>query len=149
MKKLILISTTLFCFNLLAEDITEEMAIEKLENFFYLLDVDRYERDDFSKAVTNDFQIFEDGLDLDLESFHQFVTDATGGIIDTEWKLSNFKVILNENSAHISYYNNGVFKLDTNESINSFWMESVYMILEEGELKVQFLQSDLVDREIK
>ena len=81
MKKLILISSILFCFNGSAEDITEEMAIEKLENFFYLLDVDRYERDDFSKAVTNDFQIFEDGLDLDLESFHQFVTDATGGII--------------------------------------------------------------------
>ena len=103
MKKLILISSILFCFNGSAEDITEEMAIEKLENFFYLLHVDRNERDDFSKAVTNDLQIFEDGLDLDLDSFHQLVTDATGGIIDTDWQLSHCKVLLNENSENISY----------------------------------------------
>jgi hypothetical protein len=58
-------------------------------------------------------------------------------------------VTLSADSAHITYYNNGVFLTNNNESIHSFWMESVYLIIEEGELKVQFLQSDLANREIK
>ena len=67
MKKLILISALLFSFNAFSIEISEETAIAKLEEFFYLLDVDRYERDTFSKVVTKDFQIFEDGLNLDRE----------------------------------------------------------------------------------
>ena len=149
MKKLILISTLLFSLNAFSIEISEETAIAKLEEFFYLLDVDRYERDTFSKVVTEDFQIFEDGLNLDRESFHDFVTEATGTIVETEWTLTDFKVTLNTDASHISYYNYGLFKTDNNEIIKSFWMESVYLVVEGGELKVQFLQSDLIHREIK
>ena len=149
MKKLILISALLFSFNAFSIEISEETAIAKLEEFFYLLDVDRYERDTFSKVVTKDFQIFEDGLNLDRESFHDFVTEGTGTIVETEWTLTDFKVTLNTDSSHISYYNYGLFKTNKNEVIKSFWMESAYLIIEDGELKVQFLQSDLIHREIK
>lgn len=149
MKKLILISLLMFSFNGWAYEITEEVAVAKLHEFFYLLDVDRYERDTFSKVVTKDFQIFEDGLNLDQESFHDFVTEATGTIVETEWTLTDFKVTLNTDSSHISYYNYGLFKTDKNEVIKSFWMESVYMILEDGELRIKFLQSDLINREVK
>jgi hypothetical protein len=149
MKKLILISVLLFSFNAFSIEISEETAIAKLEEFFYLLDVDRYERDTFSKVVTEDFQIFEVGNDFDLDSFDQFINDATGDIVETDWTLSDFEVTLDDHSAHISYYNKGVFKTKDNESIYSDWMESVYMILEDGELKIKFLQSDLINREIK
>ena len=148
-KKLILISALLFSFNAFSIDISEETTIAKLEEFFYLLDVDRYERDTFSKVVTKDFQIFEDGLNLDRESFHDFVTEGIGAIVETEWTLTDFKVTLNADSSHISYYNYGLFKTNKNEVIKSFWMESAYLIIEDGELKVQFLQSDLIHREMK
>jgi hypothetical protein len=149
MKKIIALTSLLISFSAFSIEVSEETAIAKLEEFFYLLDVDRYDKEDFSRLITKDFQIFEDGLDLDRETFHDFISEATGTIIKTEWALSDFKVTLNIDSAHITYYNNGVFKTSNNESIYSFWMESVYLIIEEGELKVQFLQSDLVNREIK
>ena len=149
MKKIIALTSLLISFSAFSIEVSEETAIAKLEEFFYLLDVDRYDKEDFSRLITKDFQIFEDGLDLDRQTFHDFISEATGTIIETEWALSDFKVTLNIDSAHITYYNNGVFKTNNNESIYSFWMESVYLIIEEGELKVQFLQSDLVNREIK
>ncbi len=149
MKKLIYALTLLIGLNGHSYEVSEETAIAKLEEFFYLLDVERYDREDFSKVVTEDFRIFEDGLDLDLDSFHQFVTEATSTIVETEWTLTDFKVTLNTDSSHISYYNYGLFKTDKNEVIKSLWMESVYLIIEDGELKVQFLQSDLKHREIK
>jgi len=150
-KILILVSVLLlFWSNAFSQSsvITEDNAIEKLEEFFYLLDVNRYEKEVFSRVITKDFQIFEDGLDLDRETFHDFISEATGTIVETEWVLSNFKVTLNMDSAHITYYNNGVLKTKTNESIYSYWMESVYMVVENGELKLKFLQSDLINREI-
>jgi hypothetical protein len=150
-KILILVSVLLlFWSNAFSQSsaITEDDAIAKLEEFFYLLDVNRYEKEVFSRVITKDFQIFEDGLDLDRETFHDFISEATGTIVETEWVLSNFKVTLNMDSAHITYYNNGVFKTKTNESIYSYWMESVYMVVENGELKLKFLQSDLINREI-
>ena len=149
MKKIIALTSLLISFSAFSIEVSEETAIAKLEEFFYLLDVDRYDKEDFSRLITKDFQIFEDGQDLDRETFHDFISEATDTIIETEWALSDFKVTLNMDSAHITYYNNGVFKTNNNESIYSFWMESVYLIIEEGELKVQFLQSDLVNREIK
>ena len=148
MKKFTCALTLLICLNAYSYEVSEETAIAKIEEFFYLLDIERYDREEFSNVVTEDFQIFEDGLDLDLDSFHQFVTEATSSIVETEWTLSDFKVTLGTDSAHVSYYNNGIFKTADGESVHSFWMESVFLVIEEGELKVQFLQSDIVEREI-
>tara|TARA_E500000331_G_scaffold64560_1_gene59291 strand:- start:6178 stop:6627 length:450 start_codon:yes stop_codon:yes gene_type:complete len=149
MKKIIALTCFLASFSAFSIEVSEQTAIAKLEEFFYLLDIDRYEKETFSRVITKDFQIFEDGLDLDQETFHEFVTEAAGTVVKTDWVLSNFKVTLGIDSAHISYYNNGVFKTSNGENIYSFWMESVYLIIDEGELKVQFLQSDIVERETR
>ena len=76
-KKCLVLSFMLLSFNAFSIEVSEETAIAKIEEFFYLLDVDRYDKEEFSKVVTEDFQIFEDGLNLDLDSFHEFVTEAT------------------------------------------------------------------------
>ena len=149
MRQILGIVLLLVSFNSFSMEFSEETAIAKLEEFFYLLDVERYDKEMFSRVISDDFQIFEDGMDLDGESFHQFIQEATGAIVKTEWTLTDYKVTLNTDSAHISYYNNGVFQTSSNESIHSLWMESVHLVIEEGELKVQFLQSDLINREIK
>ena len=58
-------------------------------------------------------------------------------------------VSIDNNSAHISYFNKGLFKTKQNELVHSEWMESVYMVLDNDELKVKFLQSDLVSEVIE
>ena len=63
--------------------------------------------------------------------------------------LSKYTVSIDNSSAHISYVHNVTFQTTNNETIYSQWLESTYMVLDDGELKLKFLQSDLVEREIK
>ena len=88
--------------------------------------------------------IFEVGNDFNLESFDSFISEASETLSETIWELSNFVVSLDDNSAHISYFNNGAFKTNQNEMIRYHWMESAYMVLDDEELKLKFLQSDVV-----
>ena len=124
--------------------ITNEKAIEKLHEFFRLLNIQIYAKENLAKIVTPDFRIFEVGNDFNLESFDSFISEASETLSETIWELSNFVVSLDDNSAHISYFNNGAFKTNQNEMIRYHWMESVYMVLDGEELKLKFLQSDVV-----
>ena len=124
--------------------ITNEKAIEKLHEFFRLLNIQIYAKENLAKIVTPDFRIFEVGNDFNLESFDSFIGEASETLSETIWELSNFVVSLDDNSAHISYFNNGAFKTNQNEMIRYHWMESAYMVLDGEELKLKFLQSDVV-----
>jgi len=124
--------------------ITNEKAIEKLHEFFRLLNIQIYAKENLAKIVTPDFRIFEVGNDFNLESFDSFISEASETLSETIWELSNFVVSLDDNSAHISYFNNGAFKTNQNEMIRYHWMESAYMVLDGEELKLKFLQSDVV-----
>ena len=124
--------------------ITNEKAIEKLHEFFRLLNIQIYAKENLAKIVTPDFRIFEVGNDFNLESFDSFISEASETLSETIWELSNFVVSLDDNSAHISYFNNGEFKTNQNEMIRYHWMESAYMVLDGEELKLKFLQSDVV-----
>ena len=124
--------------------ITNEKAIEKLHEFFRLLNIQIYAKENLAKIVTPDFRIFEVGNDFNLESFDSFISEASETLSETIWELSNFVVSLDDNSAHISYFNNGAFKTNQNEMIRYHWMESAYMVLDDEELKLKFLQSDVV-----
>ena len=124
--------------------ITNEKAIEKLHEFFRLLNIQIYAKENLAKIVTSDFRIFEVGNDFNLESFDSFISEASETLSETIWELSNFVVSLDDNSAHISYFNNGAFKTNQNEMIRYHWMESAYMVLDGEELKLKFLQSDVV-----
>ena len=124
--------------------ITNEKAIEKLHEFFRLLNIHIYAKENLAKIVTPDFRIFEVGNDFNLESFDSFISEASETLSETIWELSNFVVSLDDNSAHISYFNNGAFKTNQNEMIRYHWMESAYMVLDGEELKLKFLQSDVV-----
>ena len=124
--------------------ITNEKAIEKLHEFFRLLNIQIYAKENLAKIVTPDFRIFEVGNDFNLDSFDSFINAASETLSETNWELSNFVVSLDDNSAHISYFNNGSFTTKQNELIRYHWMESAYMVLDGEELKLKFLQSDVV-----
>ena len=132
-----------------ADSITEKEAISKLNQFFNLLDIEIYQKEKILTILTDDFQIFEMGKAWDMNEFDEFLQDASKTTVSTDWVLSNYVVSIDDNSAHISYVNDGVFKTTDDESVISNWLESVYLVKEGGELKLKFLQSDLVNRETK
>ncbi len=97
MKKLILVSALLlFWSNAFSQSsaITEDAAIAKLHEFFVLLDINNYKKENISRIVTYDFHIFEVGNDFDLDSFDLFIKEASETIIETQWTLSDFIVSL-------------------------------------------------------
>ena len=149
MKKLLIFVLIFSSYSAWAYSLTEEKAISKLNQFFELLDLEVYEKENISKILTNDFQIFEMGKAWNMNEFDEFIQEASKTTISTDWVLSNYVVSIDDNSAHISYVNDGVFKTTDNELVISNWLESVYLVKEGGELKLKFLQSDLVSRETK
>ena len=148
MKNLIIFLSLFYSLSSSAS-ITEQAAIDKLNQFFELLDFKVYKKENISQILTDDFQIFEMGKPWDMDEFDVFINDASKTTISTDWTLSDYKVSIDDNSAHISYVNNGVFSTINNETIYSYWLERVYMIIENDQLKLKFLQSDLINREIE
>ena len=135
--------------NAWAETINEQEVIAKVNQFFELLDIEVYQKEKVLTILTDDFQIFEMGKSWDMNEFDEFLQEASKTTLTTDWVLTNFVVSIDENSAHVSYVNDGLFKTIDNESVISNWLESVYLVKEKGELKLKFLQSDLVSRETK
>jgi hypothetical protein len=149
MKKLLLMLTLIISVNAWAETINEQEVIAKVNQFFELLDIEVYQKEKVLTILTDDFQIFEMGKSWDMNEFDEFLQEASKTTLTTDWVLTNFVVSIDENSAHVSYVNDGLFKTIDNESVISNWLESVYLVKEKGELKLKFLQSDLVSRETK
>jgi hypothetical protein len=141
--------TLLISGGLWSDSITEKQAISKLNQFFNLLDIEIYQKEKILTILTDDFQIFEMGKAWDMDEFDEFLQEASKTTVSTDWVLSDYVVSIDDNSAHISYVNDGVFKTTDNGSVISNWLESVYLVKEGGELKLKFLQSDLVTRETK
>ena len=141
--------TLIISVNAWAETINEQEVIAKVNQFFELLDIEVYQKEKVLTILTDDFQIFEMGKSWDMNEFDEFLQEASKTTLTTDWVLTNLVVSIDENSAHVSYVNDGFFKTIDNESVISNWLESVYLVKEKGELKLKFLQSDLVSRETK
>ena len=84
-----------------------------------------------------------------MEEFIQFVN--TFRTLEDEWELSEFEIDIDQNSAHVSLRNIGKFLVETdsgNVIMNFDWLESAYLIRDEGELKFDFYFSDAVKESI-
>ena len=128
-------------------DVSEALAINTLEAFYANLDVDTYGSKGWLELVTSDFKVFEAGKQMDLAAFLKFAKPSDD-LAETNWDLSDFEVTLDANTAHISYMNDGFFR-HSNVEVTLKWMESVLLVMEGGALKVKFLNSNLLDRQIK
>ena len=152
----LIISFFLFCLLSCSSNpentITEDQAISVLKGFFNSIDIDNLGNKLVYDYVTKDFVIYEIGEKYDLPSFLALIkTHFKKGYISTDWSLYDFKVSIDNNTAHISYFNKGKFVFIENglkKEENMLWMESVYMKYEEKKLKLSFLQSDDISREI-
>lgn len=131
------------------EQISEEQVINHINEFFSALNIKNYNKELIREKVTDDFIIFEMGKQFTLDEFTDFIESAGFlGWESTEWVLSDFKVSIDSNSAHVSYLNSGTFIYPNPYKGKIFlredkkWLESVYIVLEENDLKIKFLQSD-------
>ena len=146
-KLLIFLLIPLFSFS--QEQLTEEMIIDHINEFFNALNIKNYNKGLLSQKVTDDFIIYEMGDKFTLNEFTDFIESAGFlGWESTEWFLSDFTISIDSNSAHASYFNTGVFvypnpyALDVLLKENKQWLESVFIIREGEDLKIKFLQSD-------
>jgi hypothetical protein len=133
-------------------NITEKQAISVLKEFFNAIDIDNLGNKLVYDHVTKDFVIYEMGEKYDLGSFLNVIKiHFKKGYVSTDWSLYDFKVSIDNNTAHISYFNKGKFVFIENgvkKEENILWMESVYMKYEAEKLKLSFLQSDDISREV-
>jgi hypothetical protein len=131
-------------------EMAEKQVIQIMERFFEILDVDNYQRNLLEEVVTEDFKIFEAGEVMDIERFHAFVTHVDPNVAplsETSWTLSEFDISLDNDSAHVSYINRGIFKHGDEMTAKLHWMESAYLIKQAGGYKIRFLNSNVVSRD--
>ena len=146
-KLLILLLIPLYSFS--QEQFTEEMIIDHINEFFNALNIKNYNKTLLSQNVTSDFIIYEMGDKFTLNEFTEFIESAGYlGWESTEWFLSDFTISIDNNSAHASYVNVGVFIYPNPYAPevllkeNKQWLESIFIVREGENLKIKFLQSD-------
>ena len=146
-KLLIFLLIPLFSFS--QERLTEEMIIDHINEFFNALNIKNYNKTLLSQKVTSDFIIYEMGDKFTLNEFTDFIESAGYlGWESTEWFLSDFTISIDNNSAHASYLNVGVFIYPNPYAPeillkeNKQWLESIFIVREGEDLKIKFLQSD-------
>lgn len=130
------------------EMISESDVINTVEGFFEALDVENNNPDLLDNYVTQDFVIYEVGRKMNKEEFMEFISGSP--IIQSDWELSDFRISTDHNSAHISLFNTGNFVLQTDSTkiqTKYEWLESAYMVKEEGKLKIKFYFSDNISME--
>jgi len=149
MKNLLILLLVTSCVYSSQNKITEKEVKNKFYEFFDVLSVDNPDKSKLYDLVTDDYFIFENQKKYSMEEFIAFVN--TFKIINNNWQLSDFKIDIDYNSAHASLRNVGTFLVDTdsgNVIMDFDWLESAYLVREEGELKFKFYFSDAVKEKV-
>ena len=127
--------------------ITEDQVKQTIHDFFASIEIgSELNTNDY---ITDDFKIVELGGPYTLDEFWAVVAESLGDAVPVSrnWELSDWLVSIDENSAHVSYKNNGTFvmSVDGEEvTTNPVWLESGYLILDEDKLRIKFFQSEEV-----
>jgi hypothetical protein len=129
-----------------------ETEVKQVVNgFFSALEIRNQPKNLFGEYVIDDFLIFEMGTKLTLRELLELFHTGDREWISSRWVLSDFRISLDKNSAHASYLNTGEFIYGENGKIfrsNLTWLESVYLIRQDGKLKIRFLQSDDIEKNV-
>lgn len=127
------------------QTVTEEEVMNVFNNMLYALDNDL---DSFENYVTDDFLIYEIGRKFNLDEFREFIKGF--GKFESNRTFKNLRINLDENSAHVSLESNGEFTLesptpDGETYLYYEWLESAYLVKQNGELKFKFYFSQQVN----
>jgi hypothetical protein len=73
------------------KQVTKQQAKNVLHDFFDHLNFEGYDRKAFKTIVTDDFHIFEKGINMSRKDFFDFVDSIhSESAISKDWILSNF-----------------------------------------------------------
>ena len=125
--------------------ISEKEVMETFNEFFYLLDNDI---DKIRNYLSEDFMIFEVSRKWNAEEFIEFVKGF--GKFESKRNFKKIKIDTDLNSAHISLEHTGEFELETPTPegvtfLSYEWLESAYLIKENGKLKFKFYFSEQIN----
>ena len=112
-------------------------------NFFYRF---VFNLGDFDSVVTDDFFIYENSKRYSKDEFIEFVSSFD--IIETTREFKDIVIDTDVNSAHISLNQMGEFIVNTPEGkvkMNFNWLESAYIVKENGVLKFKFYFSEAIE----
>ena len=127
------------------DEITKAQVKETVINFFSSIEIGS-ELDTYD-YITEDFQLVELGGPYTLGEFWSLIEVSQGDNIPVSrnWDLSNWTISIDDESAHVSYKNNGTFVTSINGdegTTNPIWLESAYLVLDDDELKIKYFQSE-------
>ena len=128
-----------------SKKISDKEVMKTLNEFFYFLDNDV---DKIRDYLSEDFMIFEVSRKWDKEEFIEFVKGF--GEFESKRDFKNIIIDTDLNSAHITLEHTGEFELKkpTPEGITHLsyeWLESAYLIKENGKLKFKFYFSEQIN----
>ena len=127
------------------EKISEKEVLETFNQFFDKLDNDV---DKIRDYVTDDFMVFELSRKWNTDEFIEFVKGF--GEFESKREFKNIIIDTDLNSAHITLEHTGEFELenptpDGASSLYYEWLESAYMVKENGKLKFKFYFSEQIN----
>ncbi|MGB2232484.1 MAG: hypothetical protein ACPH12_06100 [Flavobacteriaceae bacterium] len=144
MKKIILtITMSFFMACNMPENISDQEANNTLDTLFEIVDNDI---DRFGDIVTDDFFIFENSRTYTKDEFVDYVKSF--GEFEAKRSFEDVVIDTDQNSAHLSLKQHGEFIVTTPEGKIQMifdWLESVYMVKEQEQLKVKFYFSEVVN----
>ena len=127
------------------QKISEKEVMKTFNEFFYLLDNDV---DKIRDYLSEDFMIFEVSRKWDTEEFIEFVKGF--GEFESKREFKNIIIDTDLNSAHITLEHTGEFELENPTSdgltfLSYEWLESAYVVKENGKLKFKFYFSEQIN----
>ena len=125
--------------------ISEEEVMKTFNEFFYFLDNDVEKIRDH---LTDDYMIYEVSRKWNTEEFIEFVKGF--GKFKSKREFKNIVIDTDINSAHISLEHTGEFELETPTPdgatfLSYEWLESAYLVKEDGKLKFKFYFSEQIN----
>ena len=125
------------------ENISDQEANNTLDTLFEIVDNDI---DRFGDIVTDDFFIFENSRTYTKDEFVDYVKSF--GEFEAKRSFEDVVIDTDQNSAHLSLKQHGEFIVTTPEGKIQMifdWLESVYMVKEQEQLKVKFYFSEAIN----
>ena len=128
-----------------------ELTTIAINEFYSALNVKNYREGALDHLVTTDFRIFESGMRMNISGYHKYLSHVdpeVDPLSATSWTIGDVEVSSDENSVHARYSNRGRFEHGAGLVVLIEWLESAYFVRTPEGLRLQFMNVNMVSKEI-